>query len=663
MPKAREPRFRPSHGQRPIARGPRRNLEKKQALRAALEGRAPVGAPQKVRELEIPESAIAVEEQIQAPVLSGVALPTTVIVADLAQRLGVGPVDILKELVQMGVMVSINQSIDYETAALVAGELGVEIRPEEVAVEPALEEEGVAVEAGPATKEKMWEVEEDSVLQPRPPVVVIMGHVDHGKTSLLDAIRQTDVTAHEAGGITQHIGAYQVEKNGRKVTFLDTPGHEAFTAMRARGAKVTDVAVLVVAADDGVQPQTLEAISHARAAKIPIVVALNKVDKADANPDNVKAQLAEHGVTIEEYGGDTPLVPVSAKTKLGLEDLLDVILLVADIQNLRANPDRPAIGTVIEAHLDKGRGPVATILVQNGSLERGDIVVAGKIFGKVRAMVDDKGRKVGRAEPSRPVEVLGLPEVPEAGDIIRAVRDEKAARAATLANTRARTRAAGVEAPTSLEDLFARVKEGKAKELKLVLKADVQGSLEAIRGALAKVPQDEVALNIVHAAVGDISESDVNLAATAGAVVIGFNDKVDVAAKRAADASGVEIRVYKVIYELLDQVQKALTGMLEPEMVEAVLGHAEVRQLFKAGKTTIAGCMVSDGFLQRSARARVLRGGDKVFDGPIASLRRVKDDVREVRAGLECGVVLEGFNEVAVGDIIEAFAIQPKPRV
>src|SRR5438093_1710036 len=447
MPKAREPRFRPSHGQRPIARGPRRNLEKKQALRAALEGRAPAAVPERLRGLEIPESAIAVQEEVQAPVLSGIALPKSIVVAELAQRLGVGPVDVLKELVQMGVMVSINQSVDYETAALVAGELGVEVRPEEEPVAAVVEEDGAILEAGPATKEKMWETEDESVLKPRPPVVVIMGHVDHGKTSLLDAIRQTDVTAHEAGGITQHIGAYQVEKNNRRITFLDTPGHEAFTAMRARGAKVTDVAVLAVAADDGVQPQTIEAISHARAANVPIVVALNKIDKADANPDNVKAQLAEHGVTVEEYAGDVPLVAVSAKTNRGIDDLLDVILLVADIQNLRANPDRPAIGTVIEAHLDKGRGAVATILVHNGSLERGDIVVAGKTFGKVRAMTDDKGRKVGRAEPSRPVEIQGLPEVPEAGDVIRVVPDEKTARAAVLASARARTRSAGVEAP------------------------------------------------------------------------------------------------------------------------------------------------------------------------------------------------------------------------
>ncbi len=660
MPKAREPRFRPSHGQRPIARGPRRNLEKKAAIRAALEGAAPIAPPERLRDLEVPASAVAVEEPTVQPAVSGVVIPPTMVVSELAQRLGVGPVDVLRELVKMGVMVSINQSVDYETAALVASELGIETRPEEEALPPAKEDR--LVEAAPAAKEALWEEEEASVLKPRAPVVTILGHVDHGKTSLLDAIRQTNVTAREAGGITQHIGAYQVEKTNRKITFLDTPGHEAFTAMRARGAKVTDIAVLVVAADDGVQPQTVEAIAHARAANVPIVVALNKIDKPDANLDNVKSQLADQGVTIEEYGGETPLVPVSAKTKQGIDDLLDVILLVADIGALKANPDRAAVGTVIEAHLDKGRGPVATVLVQNGSLERGEIVVAGKTFGKVRAMIDDKGRKVGRAEPSRPVEILGLPEVPEAGDIFRVVADEKSARATVLAHERARSRVIGAEAPTSLEELFAKVKEGRAKELKLVLKADVQGSLEAIRGALAKLPQEEVALNLIHAAVGDITESDVNLAAAAGAVVIGFNDRSDVAARRAADSTGVEVRVYKVIYELLDEVQRALTGMLEPEMIESVLGHAEVRQLFRAGKTTIAGCFVADGVVQRSARARVLRGGERVFDGLIASLRRVKDDVREVRAGLECGLVLENFNEVAVGDVVEAFALQPKPR-
>ena len=588
-----------------------------------------------------------------------VTLPKTIVVGDLARALDVSVVDVIRGLVNMGVMVSINQSVDFETATLVANELGIETRPEEEAA-PVVEEQPEAELLG--AKEILWQDEDPAKLRPRPPVITVLGHVDHGKTSLLDAIRVTNVTAREAGGITQHIGAYQIEHNGRKVTFLDTPGHEAFTAMRARGAQVTDVAVLVVAADDGVQPQTIEAISHVKAAKVPIVVALNKIDRPDANPDQVKAQLAEHGVTIEEYGGDTPLVPVSAKTKQGIEDLIEVVLLVADVADLKADPDRPAIGRVIEAHLDKGRGPVATILVQTGTLERGDLVVAGTTFGKVRAMVDDKGKNVGRAEPSRPVEILGLPEVPEAGDVIRAVPDEKAAKALVAQNARERAGSATAERPATLDEMFAQVKEGKAKELKLVLKADVQGSLEAIKGALAKVPQDEVALSVIHDAVGDITESDLTLAAASGAVVIGFNTKMEAPARRVADSTNVDVRQYKVIYELLDDMQKALTGMLEPEMVESTLGHAEVRQIFTSGKTTIAGCMVVDGVIRRGAQARLLRGGTAVYDGKIATLRRIKDDVREVNAGLECGIVLENNNDVQVGDIVECYVVQPKPR-
>ena len=400
------------------------------------------------------------------------------------------------------------------------------------------------------------------------------------------------MTAREAGGITQHIGAYQIEYKDRKVTFLDTPGHEAFTAMRARGAQITDVAVLVVAADDGVQPQTIEAISHVKAAGVPIVVALNKIDKPDANPDQVKAQLAEHGVTIEEYGGDTPLVAVSARTKLGLDDLLETVLLVADVAELNANPDRPAGGRVVEAHLDTKRGPVATVLVQTGTLARGDLVVAGLSYGRIKAMTDDKGKTVGRAEPSRPVEILGLPDVPEAGEVFRAVADEKTAKALVAANARERAGAGIADRPATLDEMFAQVKEGKAKELKLILKADVQGSLEAIKGALAKIPTEEVGLQLIHDAVGDITESDLTLAAASGAVVLGFNTKMEAPAKRVADQTNVDVRMYKVIYELLDDVQKALTGMLEPVMVETVIGHAEVRQIFTAGKTTIAGCGV-----------------------------------------------------------------------
>jgi translation initiation factor IF-2 len=626
----------PQRGPRPKGRRPQRQP----AAQSAPEPAAP---------------AVAV-----ADVETVVSLPKTIAVGDLARVLDVSVVDVIRTLVNLGTMASINQTIDFETATLVANELGIETRPEEEAAPPVAEEPEAAEVVG--AKQVLWEDVDPAKLKPRPPVVTVLGHVDHGKTSLLDAIRATNVTAREAGGITQHIGAYQIEHNGRKVTFLDTPGHEAFTAMRARGAQVTDVAVLVVAADDGVQPQTIEAISHAKAAGVPIVVALNKIDRPDANADQVKAQLAEHAVTIEEYGGDTPLVAVSAKTKQGINDLVEVVLLVADVADLKADPDRPAIGRVIEAHLDKGRGPVATVLVQTGTLERGDLVVAGTTFGKVRAMVDDKGKNVGRAEPSRPVEILGLPEVPEAGDVLRAVPDEKNAKTQVAQNQRERAGSAAAERPATLDEMFAQVKEGKAKELKLVLKADVQGSLEAIKGALAKLPQDEVSLAVIHDAVGDITESDLTLAAASGAVVIGFNTKMEAPARRVADSTKVDVRQYKVIYELLEDVQKALTGMLEPEMVESTLGHAEVLQIFTAGKTTIAGCRVVDGLMRRGAQARLVRGGAPLYDGKIATLRRMKDDVREVNAGLECGIVLENQNDVQVGDIIECYVIQQKPR-
>jgi translation initiation factor IF-2 len=590
-----------------------------------------------------------------------VVLPRAIQVGDLATAFDLSVVDVIKALVGLGLMYTKNATIDYDTAALVATELGIEVVPEEQPAEeagPEIAEEAPAA----AAKQILWTDEDPARLRERAPVVTVLGHVDHGKTSLLDAIRQTNITARESGGITQHIGAYQVEHNGRKITWIDTPGHQAFTAMRARGASITDIAVLVVAADDGVQPQTVEAISHAKAANVPIVVALNKIDKNDADPERVKGQLAEQGVTIEEYGGDVPLVPVSARTKQGLQDLLDVITLVADVRELKADPERAAIGSVVEAHVERGRGPVATVLVRTGTLERGDLVVVGTTYGRVRAMVDDHGKTIGRAEPSRPVEILGLPDVPDAGDVLRVVADERTAKAAAEEEQRRRAAGAAGERPATLDEMFAQAKEGKAKELKVVLKADVQGSLEAIRGSLAKLPQDEVALNVIHAGVGDITESDVTLAAASNAVILGFSNKLDAPAKRVADSTGVDVRSYKVIYELLDDVQKALVGMLEPEMVEQVIGHAEVRQTFTSGKTTIAGCMVVDGSIRRQAQARLLRGGAPVYDGRLASLKRFKDDAREVAAGLECGIVLEGHNDVAVGDIVEAFVIQAKPR-
>ena len=633
MPKARPRRLPPQRGPRPRGRRPPRPQQQ-----------APAPEPQ--------PAPVAVATG-RAPVV----LPKTMLVGDLAKMLEIPVVDVMRALVGLGVMRSINQTIDFETATLAANELGVETTAEEEAPAPAETTEEIL-----PLKQELWTKDEPANLKPRAPVITILGHVDHGKTSLLDAIRSTNVTSREAGGITQHIGAYQIEHDGRKVTFLDTPGHEAFTAMRARGAQVTDVAVLVVAADDGVQPQTVEAISHVRAAGVPIVVALNKIDKADANPDQVKAQLAERGVTIEEYGGETPLVPVSARTKQGIPELLEVVLLVADVAELKANPDRPAVGRVIEAHMDARRGPVATVLVQNGTLERGDLVVAGVTFGRVRAMTDDKGKTVGRAEPSRPVEILGLPTIPEAGDVFRAVPDEKTAKALVAQNERERAGGAGSERPATLDEMFAQVQEGRAKELKIVLKADVQGSLEAIKGAIAKIPQQEVGLQVIHDGVGDITESDLTLAAASGAVVIGFNTKMEAPARRAAESTSVDVRQYKVIYELLDDIQKALTGMLEPEMVESILGHAEVRQIFTAGKTTIAGCIVLDGVMRRGAQARLVRGGAPVWTGSIGSLRRVKDDVREVNAGLECGIVLDGTNDILVGDLIEAFVVQPKAR-
>ena len=503
MPKARPRRFPPQRGPRPRRRSSRGQV-------------APVPVP-------LVPVAVAVLPVGGAPV----PLPKTLQVGELAKTLDVSVVDVIRALVNMGVMATINQTIDFETASLVAGEVGMEVVPEEE-IAPEVEDTEDLIPIG---KEILWTDDDETKMIARPPVVTIVGHVDHGKTSLLDAIRETNVTAREAGGITQHIGAYQIEHSGRKVTFLDTPGHEAFTAMRARGAQVADVAILVVAADDGVQPQTIEAISHVKAAGVPMVVALNKIDKADANPDHVKGQLAEYGVTVEEYGGETPIVAVSARTKQGLQDLIDVVLLVADVADLKANPDRPAIGRVIEAHMDKSRGPIATVLVQTGTLERGELIVVGKTFGKVRAMTDDKGKNVGRAEPSRPVLILGLPDVVEAGDVLRAVKDEKIGKALAERNARERAGAAGGDRPATLDEMFAQVKEGNAKELKLVIKADVQGSLEAIKGALVKLPQEDVALVIIHDAVGEISESDVTLAAASGAVVIGFNNKIDVPAK------------------------------------------------------------------------------------------------------------------------------------
>ncbi|WP_353845909.1 translation initiation factor IF-2 [Thermomicrobium sp.] len=576
-------------------------------------------------------------------------------VGELAEAIGVSAVELIKALIRRGVMANINQQIDFETAAKVAADFGVELverTPEVVHQEKSLAEIVRASAQEPGAV-------------PRPPVVTIMGHVDHGKTKLLDAIRHTNVAEGEAGGITQHIGAYQVEVQGRKITFLDTPGHEAFTAMRARGAQVTDIAVLVVAADDGVMPQTREAVAHARAANVPIIVAINKIDLPTANPARVKQQLAENGVIVEEYGGDVPVVEVSAKQRLGIEDLLEMILLVADMHELKANPNRPAIGVIIEAKVDQRRGPVATVLVQTGTLKLNDVVVAGATWGRIRAMFDDRGRKVRRAEPSMPVEILGLENVPEAGDYLQVVEDERTAK--EIATQRAlKRRAEAAEARVvKLDEFHKGLEIGQTRELRLILKADVQGSLEAIQNALAKL-NDElegVGITVVHAATGAISESDVMLAATTGAIVLGFNVRPDVAARRAAEATGVDIRYYNVIYHLLEEVRAGVTGLLAPETREVIDGVAEVREIFRLpNRAVAAGLYVLNGKALRNARVRVIRDGKVIHDGTVASLRRFKEDVREVAAGYECGLTIENFNDLRVGDQIEFYHIERVPR-
>ena len=490
-----------------------------------------------------------------------------------------------------------------------------------------------------------------------------MGHVDHGKTSLLDALRTTTVAAGERGGITQHIGASEITKDGRRIVFLDTPGHEAFTAMRARGARVTDIAVVVVAADDGVMPQTLEAIHHARAAKVPIIIALNKIDKADANPERVKNELSEAGVIVEEYGGDTPLVPVSAKTRVGLDELLEMILLVADLQELKANPKRPAVGTIVEAELDKGRGPVATAIIQTGTLRVGDVIVVGGTYGKVRALENSLGKRTTSAGPSTAAVVLGLSEVPEAGDILRVVADEKEAR--TLVETRnlaAAAKTGDASGRATLEDLYRQIQAGQAKELRIILKADVSGSLGAITHALDQLSSDDVRLNILHEAAGDITDNDILLASASNAIVVGFNTKITETARRAAESEGVDVRIYDIIYKLTDDIDAALGGLLEPEIVEVVEGRAEVRQIFKVGKSTvIAGCFVTDGRIIRGG-ARVWRSGKVVATDRIESLRRFRDDAREVAQNLECGIGLAGYQELQEGDIIECFSTKTVSR-
>ncbi|HLG12704.1 MAG TPA: translation initiation factor IF-2 [Dehalococcoidia bacterium] len=580
-----------------------------------------------------------------------VELPRALTVKELADLLRVSPVEIIKELMKNGVMASINQVIDYDTAAIVASDFGFEAS-ELASVDVA----DIVVER--STREVREEEPEDpATLVTRPPVVTILGHVDHGKTSLLDAIREANVTAHEAGGITQHIGAYQVEINGQKITFLDTPGHEAFTAMRARGAQITDIAVLVVAADDGVMPQTIEALNHARAAGVPIIIAVNKIDVEGADPNRVLTQLTQHEVYVEQLGGDVPAVEVSARTKDGIDKLLEIILLVAEIQELKANPDRDAVGAIVEAELTANRGPVATLLVQKGTLHLGDVIVAGDATGKIKAMFDDHARPVKDAGPSLPVKVLGLHEVPLAGDVFTVVKDEKIARAAVEFRRRAHDAALLAEAhPVNLDTLFGEIHSGTVRDLNIILKTDVQGSIDPIRHSLERLSNEEVRVKIIHSGSGTVTESDVMLAVASKGVIIGFNAKIDPGAKRIAESEKVDIRQYSIIYNLIEDVEKAIHGMLEPTYADAVDGHAEVRQIFRISRRgNIAGCMVLDGALHRNDLVKVMRGGEMIADVRCGGLKRFQDDVREVQSGFECGIQLDGFDAIQEGDVFEFY--------
>jgi len=582
------------------------------------------------------------------PMVRDVTVPETITVADLAHKMSMKAAEVIKVLMKLGTMATINQVLDQETAMIVVEELG------HVATRAKLDEPDAFL------AEERQGSPAEAKLEPRAPVVTVMGHVDHGKTSLLDTIRRTRVASGEAGGITQHIGAYHVNTPRGMVTFLDTPGHEAFTAMRARGAKVTDAVVLVVAADDGVMPQTIEAIHHAKAAKVPIVVALNKIDKPEANPDRVKQDLASKEVVPEEWGGDTMFVEVSAKTGKGIDALLERILLQAEVLELKAPRNAPAKGVVIESRLDKGQGPVATILVQSGTLKRGDVVLAGAVFGRVRAMLDESGSSLEEAGPSIPVEILGLSDVPAAGSEVIVLGDERKAREIALFRQgKFRDVKLAKQQSAKLENIFEQMGEGQAKTLSLIIKADVQGSYEGLAHALSRLSTDEVKVNIVHAAVGGITESDVNLALASKAVIIGFNARADAAARKLAEHSGVDIRYYNVIYEAVDDVKAALSGMLAPEKKENVLGLVEVRQIFRISKVgTVAGCYVSEGLVRRSgAKVRVLRDNVVVHDGELDSLKRFKDDVREVKAGFECGLSLRNFDDLKVGDQLEVYEV------
>jgi len=587
-----------------------------------------------------------------APVTE-IVIPEMITVRDLADKMNKSPIEIIKTLMNYGMMIPITESIDFDTAALIGEELGVTVNPEREP-EPEIIEE--PEEAPKTLRQRIMAEEKGENLEVRPPVVVVLGHVDHGKTTLLDAIREARVVEGEAGGITQHIGAYQVEINGRKITFLDTPGHEAFTAMRARGAMVTDIAILVVAADDGVMPQTKEAIAHVKAAQVPIIVAMNKVDKAQANPDRVKQELADNGVLIEEYGGDVMCVPVSAKFRRGIDDLLESILLAAEIDPQMANPKGDCVGTVIESRLDRTRGPMATLLVQNGTLRVSDSIVSGETYAKIRAMYDDTGETISEAAPAKPVQILGFSDVPVAGETFKVVADERTARGLASERQEANRVAAGPAPVRSLESIFAAAEAGQVKELNLILKADVQGSIEPIVNSLEKLSTDKLKVKILHQGTGNITESDVMLAIASHAIILGFSVTADVAAQRMAEADGIDIRIYNIIYNIIEDVQKALTGLLEPVYKEVVTGHAEIRAVFKVTKVgMVAGCYITDGEIIRNTLVRVKRGGEVVAEDKIAALKRFQEDVAEVKTGFECGIHLANFHGFEVGDILEGY--------
>ena len=616
------------------------NFVKKQKLNQKSQRR---GKPIKSRKEQEAEQMRRLEMERQRRQRLEIKIPDEITVGELAARLKVQAAEIIKRLMGVGVMASISDIIDYDTAALVAMEIGAKVEKEVF----------VTIE------ERLFEPEEDKDedLVKRSPIVVVMGHVDHGKTSLLDAIRKSNVTTGEAGGITQHIGAYQVSINGEAITFLDTPGHEAFTAMRARGAQVTDIAVLVVAADDGIMPQTVEAINHAKAANVSIIVAINKIDKPTANPDKVKQELTEYGLVPEEWGGDVICVPVSAKTGENIDTLLEMINLVAEVQELKANPNRMATGTVIEARLDKGRGPVATMLVQNGTLHTGDVIIAGAALGRVRVMLDDRGNRIQAAGPSKPVEITGLAEVPAAGDTFHAVEDERLAK--ELVEQRkheAKEEQFSAYRKVTLDNLFSQISEGEMKELPIIVKADVQGSVEAVKQSLEKISNEEVRVKVIHGAVGAVSESDVMLANASNAIIVGFNVRPDPVAKEMADREDVEIRLYRIIYDAINEITDAMKGMLAPKYRDVDLGRAEVRLVYKISSVgTVAGCYVLDGKLARNAKIRVVRDGIVVAEDEMSSLKRFKDDAKEVAKGYECGVTLEKFADIKEGDIFEAY--------